>query len=250
MRKKVTVSGREVFFRRFGKGKPMFILHGWDVSGQKYLSAARILAQKYQVFLPDLPGFGRSPLPPVPWDVADYAHLVIELAEALRLKSFVLVGHSFGARVAVQIAVDDPARVEKMILTGMPALRRLQSIRQLFYLLAKGGPLLIPHRYREAVRRKFYRLANVQDYAQEPVARRETFLRVIDWDQRHLFGKIGCPVGLIWGKGDRLTPLRVAYFLRKEIPAAELIVVPGTGHRLPYQQPLLFAHLVQEFVES
>ncbi len=250
MRKTVHVKDQLIFYRKFGRGKALIILHGWGLSGRLYLPVGKILAKKFRVFLPDLPGFGHSPLPAMVWSVPDYARLVVEFAKKMKLNQFILVGHSFGARVAVQVAVDYPGRVEKLILSGYPILRRAHSARQVLYVLARGGRLIIPRRYRRAVRSGLYRLIGAGDYVREPEGRRETFLRVISWDQRRLIGKVGCRTALLWGENDRLTPLKHAYFVQKKIPGAKLGIVPDVGHRLPFQLPETFARLTEEFSES
>ena len=71
----------------------------------------------------DLPGFGRSAPPDAPWGAADYAEAVVPVLDAMT-RPVVVVGHSFGGRVAVTLAAERPDDVGALVLTGVPLLHR------------------------------------------------------------------------------------------------------------------------------
>src|SRR5439155_342890 len=102
-------------------GPPAVIgLHGWG-RNRADLSQALVGLDALVV---DLPGFGASPPPAEAWGAAGYAQAVIPVLKECPDPAVVL-GHSFGGRVAVCLAAQHPARVRALVLTGVPLLRRV-----------------------------------------------------------------------------------------------------------------------------
>jgi pimeloyl-ACP methyl ester carboxylesterase len=102
---------------RSGTGAPWALaLHGW---GRDHRDFAPVLAGADALAL-DLPGFGVAPEPPSAWSSRDYAEWVAPVLEEMAAGPVVVVGHSFGARVAVRLAELAPARVGALVLVGAP----------------------------------------------------------------------------------------------------------------------------------
>src|SRR5687767_15048841 len=79
-----------------GEGKPLVMLHGWGAHiGLVWPLAARMIPLGYRVFVPDMPGFGGSELPPNAWSVFEYAAFVLRYLDAHGLGQVNLFGHSF-----------------------------------------------------------------------------------------------------------------------------------------------------------
>ncbi len=113
---------------------PVVLVHGWGVSGSYFIPLAERLAGSFDVYLPDLPGHGMSETPPKPLDVDDLAAELIDWMDAIGIARASLVGHSMGCQVAVQIAIRQPPRVDRLILIGItpdPGARgTLQQVRR------------------------------------------------------------------------------------------------------------------------
>ena len=107
---------------RHGTGEPWVLaLHGW---ARDHHDFDPVLAGLDAVAL-DLPGHGVAPGPPAPWSTAEYAQWVAPVLDDLRSGPVVVVGHSFGARVAVRLAEEmgdfgGTGRVSAMVLVGAP----------------------------------------------------------------------------------------------------------------------------------
>lgn len=108
----------ELYFREFGAGEPVIILHGLFGFSDNWQTIAKSLASQYLVITPDLRNHGRSPHLP--------SHTYEEMAEDLRLfmenhwmHSAVLIGHSMGGKVAMQMALNHPDMVEKLIVVDI-----------------------------------------------------------------------------------------------------------------------------------
>ena len=118
----------KLFFRRFGQGFPVIILHGLLGLSDNWVSLGRRLAADFDVIIPDLRNHGQSPQSPIfdyPALVEDLAELVVELG----LKEFFLVGHSLGGKIAMNYALDKPERIKKLVVVDI-SLRRYTSNTQ------------------------------------------------------------------------------------------------------------------------
>ena len=83
-------------------------LHGWGGDASAFLFCAEMLKDEFCCVLPDFRGFGKSAEPEFPFGVADHAADVLALADEAGAERFCLVGHSFGGRVAIEIAARHP----------------------------------------------------------------------------------------------------------------------------------------------
>ena len=102
----ITIDNLNINFQVYGSGKPLIVLHGWGDRSDTWYNFAQALSNTYQVFLIDLPGFGSSDAPPVPWGVEEYSQVITKFIEELDIEAPVLLGHSHGGRIACKIAYD------------------------------------------------------------------------------------------------------------------------------------------------
>lgn len=214
-----------VFGERTGEGAPKVLaLHGWGRTRADWLPALLGVP----ALAVDLPGFGASPAPDRAWGSRDYASL---LAPVLADGGWTLAGHSFGGRVAVQLAAGWPELVDRLVLTGVPLLRSTGGSRaKLGYRLAKRahglGLLSEP-----AMERKRQQYGSADYRAAEGVLR-NTLVTLVNEDYRDLLPGIAAPVELVWGAGDTAAPLVMAQEAVGLFPQATLTVSPTSGHLL------------------
>lgn len=251
--KKLNVNGLEVACSLAGHGSPWFFLHGWGRSGSVFRDL-QLSAAKIETVAPDLPGFGQSPLPSSVWSVPEYARLVLGLADKLGWQSFSVLGHSFGGRLALELAANFPRRVKKVVLTGAPIIRGQGARRTIFWLIAKIGRLILwlpPFfLFRSQLRRYFYHFSGGADYAHAQGRLREILKKVIRHSQVKLLAKIRQPVLLVWGDNDRVTPLDQADFLHRHLKNSRLKIISGASHKLPYEKTAEFWLAVKDFLET
>ena len=114
---KISINDLNINYKIAGSGPAVLILHGWGGSSDSWEKIQKILSERnYSIICPDLPGFGKSQTPLSPWTLQDYIHFVLKFAENLHLNSFYLIGHSFGGRIAVKMAVNHSSMIKKLIL--------------------------------------------------------------------------------------------------------------------------------------
>ena len=116
--RRLEVLGLRIHARTGGEGRPVVLLHGYGVSGTYMLPLARLLAPSFSVFVPDLPGFGRSEQPPTPLGIADLASALADLLDAAGLQCPAFVANSMGCQVVTELAVRRPGRVGPIVLIG------------------------------------------------------------------------------------------------------------------------------------
>jgi pimeloyl-ACP methyl ester carboxylesterase len=216
---------------RHGTQTPTVVaLHGWGRSRHDWSDALRGL----DALAVDLPGFGATPAPPEGWSVAQYAR---ELAPLLTDSTpTVLVGHSFGGRVACRMAADHPAAVRALVLTGVPLLRstapRAKSplpYRVLRTLRRRG---LVPESWLERGRQRY----GSTDYRTTTGVMRDVLVKAVNEDyadSRAVLRDAGVPVTLVWGEADDQVSTSVAREARRLLgPSATLEILPGSGHLL------------------
>ena len=110
----------QVHYRAAGSGPPLLLLHQNGMASECFERLMPLLGESHSVFALDLPGLGASNPPSRPYEVADYAAHVVAAADALGLESMSVFGHHTGVLVGVEIAAAHPARVEALVLEGIP----------------------------------------------------------------------------------------------------------------------------------
>lgn len=211
-------------------------LHGWRRTGADFDAVLTGM----DAVAPDLPGFGASAPPEHPWGSGEYAEVVRPLCE--EGGPVVLVGHSFGGRVALMLAAAHPGLIGGLVLTGTPLWR-------------PGGTTAprAPLGYRVA--RRLHRLGLVgtgqmesmrqrvgsDDYRAASGVMRDILVRSIaetnDGTYRRALQELQCPVELVWGQTDTAAPLALAQEAVELMPQASLTVLSGVGHMTPTDAP-------------
>ncbi len=108
----------KLFYRKFGEGKPLFILHGLFGASDNWVTIGKQLAEKYEVIIPDLRNHGQSPHSDE-WQYDIMAKDIYKLATELGFKKITLMGHSMGGKVGMTLVSKYPALLEKLIVVDI-----------------------------------------------------------------------------------------------------------------------------------
>jgi pimeloyl-ACP methyl ester carboxylesterase len=231
------IDGVRVTYREEGPkdGPPLVVLHGWGASIAAVASIMAIFRQTHRVIALDLPGFGASDPPPVPWTSDEYADCVRAAMGRLGIARASIIGHSFGGKVGIILAATHPGLVDRLVLVNSAGIRGKRDAtyyakvygfkagKRLLGMPPLSGPLGGP------IRRRFERRFGSDDYRQAG-SMRGTLVRVVNEDVRDLLPRIQAPTLLIWGELDDSTPLSDGTLMEQLIPDAGLVVFPGAGH--------------------
>jgi len=238
------VHGRPVRYGVAGAGEPVVLVHGLSGSGRWWGRTVPALADRYRVYVPDLPGFGamagggrrgRFVLAEAPdWLLAWMA--------AVGLRSAHVVGHSMGGYVALRLAAGAPGAVRRLVLVAPAGVRRgrrrdplLAHALPLAAALRRVGPRFLPLLLRDALRAG-------------PATLWRAARALLAADARPYLPAIDAPTLLIWGAHDALVPPAVGHLLRAEIGGARLLLLEGVGHVPMYERPPAFNAAVLAFL--
>jgi pimeloyl-ACP methyl ester carboxylesterase len=176
-----------------------------------------------------LPGFGPTDAPDSVWGTGEYARLVAEAIEPLG--PVVVVGHSFGGRIAVRLAASRPELVSGLVLTGAPLVRITPvSKPSLSYRIAKmlNRVGLIPDSVMESRRKK----AGSADYNAAQGIMRDIMVKTVNENYDDDLARITTPTWLVWGENDTAAPTAAGKVASERIRGARWAVVPGEAHLL------------------
>jgi len=255
----MVLNGIDVNYYDRGSGSCVLFLHGWGsnfASFRLFLDRISEPGLKYRVCAPDLPGFGQSGEPPTAWSVDDYADFVISFLAALDIRNAVLIGHSFGGRIAIKLAARGNLSIEipKMILVDSAGIRRKKTVRQmawLFFYKAVKRIVSIEHIQKKfpGLLEKLRKKIGSVDYRNASPRMRECLIKTINEDLTPCLPSISCPTLLIWGENDTATPLEHAKIMEKLIPDAGLVVLKNAGHYSFLDQGYTFGRVLDSFLE-
>jgi pimeloyl-ACP methyl ester carboxylesterase len=221
-------------------------LHGWARSRADLTAALDGL----NALAIDLPGFGVSPEPPTPWGSEAYAALIAEVLASLDGPQ-VLLGHSFGGRIAVKLAAWWPELVSGLVLSGVPLLRPEPARRvspKWSFRIARWGSShgIVSERLMEKVRQRY----GSADYKRAKGVMRSILVRVVNESYENDLPRVTCPVELVWGSNDTTAPLAMVERACSLLPDARLEVIEGAGHMMPLTAPDALRRAVNRLVRA
>jgi len=228
--------------RRYGNGRAFIVaLHGW---GRDSGDWSRVL-DGFDAVAIDLPGFGLSPPPPSPWGTREYGKCVLEEVINRLAAPTIVVGHSFGGRVAVQLADLAPERIKAVVLSGVPFFRDPEQRRKPA-LRYRGARLawrrgLISERRFERYRSRF----GSPDYRHARGVMRDILVRTVNESYEDELMRLRVPIVLLWGSHDTAAPVELAVRAAKKT-GARLEVTEGAGHFLPTEGHEAFRSVLRE----
>ena len=245
----VMIKGVNTEIEETGKGHPVILLHGWGKNISMMEPIQRALESDFHVFNLDFPCFGKSGIPSEVWGVEDYKDFLRELVLKYNLEEPVLIGHSFGCRVAIRYAAEYPVR--KMVLTGAAGIKPKQSFavkskiaayKTVKHLLDLPG---ISH-YSEQIKSMF----GSEDYKNADGMTRQIFVKCVNDDVSGILEKITIPTLLIFGSNDEATPVWMGKMMEEKMKDAALILFEEDDHYAYFHQIHRFNKIVQVFLEK
>jgi pimeloyl-ACP methyl ester carboxylesterase len=264
-----TIDGRDVNYLEYGdQSKPTVILvHGLAGCWQNWLANVIGLSERFHVVAIDLPGFGASEPPADGISIPGYANCVAELLDHLKIASAYVIGNSMGGMTALQLALDHPTRVERLVLVS-PAGWSTSSLPPAIGQAAGFAGLIFGRvaANREAiVRRRHLRARALRGVVAHPeklsaeVAYEllggtggEGFapaLRaILAHDFRSRLGEIEQPTLFIWGRRDGVVTSRDILKFGEQMPHAEKILLRDTGHVAMLEHPEWFDRTAIDFL--
>ena len=252
MEKTINIDGINVNFSQNGNGSPIIMMHGWGSEHNALSVFEKVGVENHEVFNIDLPGFGKSDEPCDPWGIDEYAAFLGRFVAQLGLTNPILLGHSFGGRVAIAYAAQNP--VERLILVdaaGIKPRRPLKYYLKVYsYKLArKLYPMVFGQKKAEEKIEKMRSKSGSADYRNSSPMMRKIMVKAVNTDLRHLMPSISAPTLLLWGEEDTATPMRDAHIMNRLIKNSTLVSFPGAGHFSFLDNPFQSAAVMRRFIQ-
>ena len=253
------LNGININYYDRGVGEAVLFMHGWGSnfsSFKPFLDRMSEPGLGYRACAFDLPGFGQSSEPPAAWAVDDYTDFALDFLAALGIKSAVLIGHSFGGRIAIKLAARKNLQIKipKIILVDSAGIRNKKTAKQMArQLLYKAVKRVVSIGYVQkkfpGLLEKWQKKMSSEDYRNASLRMRECLVKAISEDLTPCLPLISCPVLLIWGENDTATPLAHAKIMEKLIPDAGLVILKNAGHYSFLDQSYTFGKVLDSFLE-
>src|SRR3954447_2349265 len=270
----VRVSDRWANVCEIGSGPPVLFVHGLGGSWQNWLENLVQTAEAgYRAIAVDLPGFGHSEMLEEKVSISGYGRWIDALLGEMGVEEPVrLVGNSMGGFIGCEVAIRFPQRVERLFLVSAAGIsvehERNEPVLGVLYRtenIAKLVTTKIALRSDELARRPGLRRALLHFVAAHPdklsgplVAEQVRgagtpgFLPALDaltdYPIRERLPEIACPTLIVWGREDRLVPVRDADVFEELIPDARKVVFDDTGHVAMLERPDRFNRLLLDFL--
>jgi pimeloyl-ACP methyl ester carboxylesterase len=258
----VLVGALRLGFRRAGEGPPLVLLHGGLEDSRAWQDQLEDLSDEFTVVAWDAPGCGGSADPPDDFRLADYADCLADLIDALALDRPHVLGHSFGAGLALELYRRHPELPRSLLLAGAYAGwagslpreevdERLRLALEVAELLPdRFVPQSIPGLFSDLIPpERAEELAAIMAEAR-PVGTRVMARAFAEADLRDVLPQIQVPTLLLCGEADERSPLHVAEALHAAIPRSTMVVLRGLGHESYVEAPEQFNAEIRAFVRS
>ncbi len=208
---------------------PIVFLHGWGMSLTTFSSLYPSLTN-YNILSVDFPGFGESDEPKEVFSLDEFVEMIHQLLFYLHIENPILLGHSFGGRVAIKYSLKYSC--QKMILVDSAGIRYRDfsitkkiisyKIKKVWYHLFSLEKYL-----------KLIKNSGSEDYRKLNDIMKQTMSKIVHEDLKNLLPKINSETILLWGINDKTTPIKDAKIMQELLPQSRLILFYQSGH-FPY----------------
>jgi pimeloyl-ACP methyl ester carboxylesterase len=210
----------------------IIILHGWGHNAGLWNGfKSKLQNSGYNVLVEDLPGFGSRDGQAIDFDIPKYSNWFYDhFKNTLEQGKVILIGHSLGGRIGIELVQNNPDWLDKLILIGTPGIYEPSTKLPLLKSLASS---LNPE----------YESAKLNNL-------RETYQTVVSYNQKDILHLIQKPTLLIWGKDDFTVPIIIAEQMHKLIANSDLKLIPNSGHSPQLDNPDLLFGVVRNWLEN
>lgn len=193
---------------RFGSGENILFLHGWGGNSSSLSCFSNALKNEFATTCVDFSGEWQRTF-------ADYVDGVKEIIDNYRMDNVTIIGHSFGGKVALALAIKYPYIINKLILLAPSGIKPRRGLKYKFKIF-----------YNKIFKSDKFASS---DYNALSPTMKKTFVDIVNTHLDKDLSKIPTKTLLIWGNKDKETPIYMAYKLRRKIVNSRLVIHKG-GH--------------------
>jgi len=254
--KKIKVDGRDIHYLTVGHGDPLVVIHGGSEGARAWMDNMAELSASYTVFVPDLPGFGKSEPLDGDYFIPELTEFVDRFSNNLGLESFHLMGHSLGGGVALNYALEFPHKLKKLVLVSSLCLGREIALWVRFLSIpaicrAIGAAVLAVLRgVKWVVKSLLAPIEFVMPFSRESM---NLGISVTNFKEQTLvlanrLSEVVMPTLVVWGAKDPIVPVRQAYAAAQLIPDCQLKIFEDCGHSVYREELQRFSRVLTGFL--
>lgn len=237
-------------YLKIGDSKKFLVfLHGWGADLNSFLFAKDYFGDYTKIFV-DFAGFGRTLEPSKPYFVSDYVKELRELLQSFEIDELILVGHSFGGRVAVKFAFLCQCEYNnlKICLVDAAGIKPRLSLKKKWKIFCYKW-LKKKAQNNEKLKSKLKSYGS-EDYKKLSPVMKQTFVNVVNEDLAVFASRICCECIVVWGERDKETKLWMANRYNKLIKNSRLCIIKNAGHFCFLDKPQEFLIILDTFIKN
>lgn len=241
-----------------GKGESVVLLHGAGAGGVTWYPNVAEISKHFQVFVPDIVGYGESDKPNAPYDRAYFVAWLKDFMSALKISKAHIVGLSQGGAIALEFAVQHTDMLERLVLVNSAAFGAKVSLMPFFGMVwLNVFPSLAANRFysRYLLFDTKNRDPNHEKYSVEVIksqggqnAFQQGRGAAVSPMPRELLGNIKNDTLILCGQNDQLFNVKHSEEATGLLSKAQFMVLPHAGHLIHMDQPTLFSKTVIDFL--
>lgn len=237
-------------FVKTGSGKKLIVfLHGWGGSIESFFWIKDYFKDESLLFV-DFPGFGKSPESQKPYFVSDYVFELKNIIDNFEIDDLILVGHSFGGRVAIKFAFlfQYCYKRFRVCLIDSAGIKPKRSI--VYHLKVLRFKYLKKRASKNPKLKTRLNSYGSKDYKALSCNMKRTFVQVVNEDLSAYAKFLKCQTIIIWGRRDKETKMYMAKKLHKLINGSQLFVFENAGHFSYLDNIKEFLFILDTFIQN
>ncbi|MFN8168519.1 MAG: alpha/beta fold hydrolase [Candidatus Nanopelagicales bacterium] len=240
----VIVRGTPVFVRAGGvdaSGVPIVHVHGFAISGSYMVPTAELLADEHPTFVPDLPGFGKSPRPPQHNDIPGLADFLAGLLDELGIDKAVIVGNSLGCAILAAFAERHGDRIHRAVMVSPAGGEQSKPLPRAIWQLTRDALREPPSMARVAV----------PDYVHFGVLETfRLFVAMTEFPALAALTHFPAPLLAVLGVRDPLLPKasRVREVVSLLPEHVDVVVLRDAAHAINYSHPHELSSIIRAYL--
>lgn len=206
--------------------KTLYIIHGWTYSTEPWVKTIKLLNDKYHIKVEMLNVPGLTDPSKKIWNIKEY----VKWADSLIPDGAIVLGHSNGGRILMNLLVKKPEKLSHLILLDAAGVYEPSRKRDI---LKKLSRILSPLKQIRPLRKILHKIIGASDYERAPENMKKTLSNMLESDKDLDYTKIEVKTDILWGEMDKITPVRQAKKLHAGIKGSRIKIFPNWTHA-PY----------------
>ena len=223
--------------------KTLYIIHGWTYSVEPWNKTIKLLNDNYKIKVKMLHVPGLTDPSKKVWNIDEY----VKWADSLLPEDAVVLGHSNGGRILLNLLSRQPARVSHLILLDAAGVYEPSKKRDILRAISQ---LFAPLKQIKVLRKLLHRIIGAGDYEKAPENMKKTLTNMLDSDRQLDISKVKVKTDILWGELDKITPPRHAQKMHQQIKKSRLKLFSNWTHAPYICDPEGLALAISEVMEA